>query len=808
MNLFLRFFLHVPSGSEVGVVTFGAFGARINLAPALVTDANRHGIFGKIPFKLLEDDVGCAGCGLRDAIKLASNDDSTIILMTASDDLKDKEVLELKDKVEEKALPIYSVTFDGLCKEVDVLTKFGGSFSVSLDRPDIVQSLADIFIAIINTGGNTRMIKKSYEHRYNLNGGQAIAGNFVVEENLDRDLWLILTSRFKEDVETFEVTSPSGIESKYPKYENGLVYFHKAGANEAGIWSYRAKLYPSTTPNSDLTVEVLAQSGDNDGIELKAWSNADGISGIDVKEEPVMIYASLYQEDLPIRGAEVKAKIRRPGSSTDSILVLRDDGTGYPDVTAGDGIYSAYFTDLTSEPGFYGLQVSATHNSGDASIPKPSSVQDSPAVDCCGSSMTANVYSVPTRSFELHVTAQSFKVTSGVEFVISDVGRPMIRDIFPPVRVTDLAVENYIENSLYATLTWLAPGGDYKQGKAAKYEIRCYTNMDALSDGTFSTMGIPVHESLLPKPAEAGTRQTATVALPWANEVFYYGLVSVDDAGNRGKVSNLIPVFALEVTTTTNLSFSYDGSDNSIDGVSDEALLSSLDAFTTNNTVLLVAGVVSGLTFIIVFIIIISVCRSRRKSAMLKQQKEARTQIFVNDIDAPDLGQSEQEVKPPAAYGGLWSSAAAEGSRGNHSPSSDFSYNLYNSNSRGNNLTNPSIITDQWTYLGQPAAVHDYRPPSATAVEVTPSEAMHIEATPAVPTPTYQNWTKPPSDNGTASTECSESDHSEKTLQAAAAAAAAAARVPLRRRFSSDHYSYSEQPNFSSEKRRRQESLV
>ena len=45
--------------------------------------------------------------------------------------------------------------------------------------------------------------------------------------------------------------------------------------------------------------------------------------------------------------------------------------------------------------------------------------------------------------------------------------------------------------------------------------------------------------------------QSATVGLPWANEVFYCGLVASDEAGNRSPVSNLVPVYAAEFTTTT-----------------------------------------------------------------------------------------------------------------------------------------------------------------------------------------------------------------------------------------------------------------
>ena len=127
-------------------------------------------------------------------------------------------------------------------------------------------------------------------------------------------------------------------------------------------------------------------------------------------------------------------------------------------------------------------------------------------------------------------------------------------------------------------------------------------------------MGIPVHGSLLPAPAQYGTAQSATVGLPWANEVFYCGLVASDEAGNRSPVSNLVPVYAAEFTTTTDASLVY--GENGLDGDGvyslDRALSSYiLDDFNRNPTVYIVAGVVTGAVFILVVIVGVTILRSR-----------------------------------------------------------------------------------------------------------------------------------------------------------------------------------------------------
>ena len=65
--------------------------------------------------------------------------------------------------------------------------------------------------------------------------------------------------------------------------------------------------------------------------------------------------------------------MRKPGSDYDgggvkSEIVLRDGGSGYPDITARDGVYTGYLTDYSPESGFYALSVRATDNEGRAQV--------------------------------------------------------------------------------------------------------------------------------------------------------------------------------------------------------------------------------------------------------------------------------------------------------------------------------------------------------------------------------------------------------------------------------------------------------
>ena len=844
-NALFRFFSHVPEGTEVGIVTFGGKRARTNMEPTVVTKSNRHGLFGKIPFRLLNDRDGCVACGLEIAGRLLTLTNElefssgSIVLITATE-VPVNSMREVKKMVYSQALPIYRVGFKTQCDEVSELTKYGANYVVHPRQKKLLQRLSDIFLSIINrvASSESRLIRKSFERDFIWQNDQVIEGNFVIEESLNMNMWMILTSPFKEDVELFEVISPSGVLSELPQYEHGLVYFHMPGMNEIGIWTFRAKLFPTVKSGVPLTIEVVSEATGSASVELSTWTNVDS-TGVDAMKDQVIVYASVSQSSLPIRNAKVVAHVQKPGSFDSVALTLRDDGTGYPDVTKGDGIYSAYFMDFAAEPGLYSISVTATHNNGEAMIPKPTKKSNNINMveDCCGSAMAENLYSIPTKSFEQHVSGPAFKVRKGIQFFLRD-GQPRANDIFPPSRVTDLSVMSYVNQSLYVTVSWSAPGGNLDQGKAFKYEIGLYTNQQTLLDSQhFQNRSIQVHESLLPKPSEFGSEQTATFLLPTANTVYYCALVAVDESGNRSPSSNLIALFAKEVTTTPSpdlLSANEGSSEASAVNSRTHSSLGDLLSSLGQNIYIIVAVVIS-LILIIGIIVVVKIIRMKKREAFKAKQKQ-RTQIFVNDIEPPNVGPHHAHndnmtdipdltTEKSIPYGGVWTSGdTTQGSTGgNHSPSSDFSneFNLY----RGNGSSNGGhafSLSDQasWAYMAanQPGLTGQGQKPAASTAPVHDFRPPSTEDVPDGVTPTYQNWNcKPPSDNGTAttsSTECStyESDQlSEKLQQQQQAATMIVAAMPRNNNGSVSSYdpcSLSLSPSFISEKRRRQESLV
>ncbi len=460
---------------------------------------------------------------------------------------------------------------------------------------------------------------------------------------------------FEEDIEVFEITSPSGRKHVFPKYDHGIVYFHfEAQSNEAGVWSFNARLHPivTRTSGSMVALEVFGQqSANGNAVTLDFWtapSNSVG-SGPTVT---TILYARLTQDLLPIQDANVQAFISVSDEPEVIKVTLKDEGSGYPDITRGDGIYSAYITHLSK--GFMSVQVQADYNHGRANLPKPYGVDVSEGVACCGSKLP-DFYTIPTSPFERIITGQSFANPGGMDSMddggfesISNNGLAVVqenRDIFPPSRITDLRLKSYANNSLKLTLQWTSPGDDFNIGRAFRYEMRCYTNPEALISSQFlDNVAIPVHESELPAPEEAGQTQEVTVSVPWSNEVFYYAIQALDDHNNRGQVSNLVPVYIEEIKTTTrmDLVFRVVNSTSSTNGQSE-----AYELIDNDTMIYVISGGITAFLLVLIFTFTLAMCRAKRKRQLKERppppmsetnRHQSEANIYVVNSNGSQLG--------------------------------------------------------------------------------------------------------------------------------------------------------------------------
>ena len=412
---------------------------------------------------------------------------------------------------------------------------------------------------------------------------------------------------------------------RFPLVERGSVYFELDGLAEAGIWSFAVAL-AAAKPNIQLSVSAYAELSADTTVTVSTWTSVHGRLASPL-DGPVIIYARVTDGELPVSGARVTVQIRKPQGEIVK-LQLGDEGTGYPDITAGDGIYSGYLTSFSSVAGYYSLEVVAEDGAGSARIPTPSAAM---AEDCCGSVYPV-VSSIPTPSFRRVVMGSSFYLTQGVQFFIRN-GLPRIEDIFPPSRITDLRVEpGKGSEGLQVVLGWTAPGGNFNQGTADRYQIRAYTNR---ADATNSSRsGVLVHEGSVPRPGPAGSVEQCAVTLPLANQIFWYGVVAVDAADNHGPLSNLVPVMTRELVLEAQAS-----STKNLTGIALHP--SVLEVFEDNLMVYIIAGCVTGIILIILIVILISLRISKTRNAV---SKKPRRDQYITEISSPTLIHSSSNL--------------------------------------------------------------------------------------------------------------------------------------------------------------------
>ena len=444
--------------------------------------------------------------------------------------------------------------------------------------------------------------------------GLAFSGAFSFTGEEEAELRVTLNIHEEDRVEFFEVRDPDGMQRLFSKWEDGMVYLHFSGRLPAGLWTYRAKLYPAskTIGDSDgegqVWVDVVAsRREEKDRLNVELLTSAGPLVH-NPRANPVRVFAHVTSaEGLPVSGATAMVLLYGPGGEQLE-LELHDDGLGYPDITKADGIYSAYIPSYSSLPGFYSLRL-VTFDSREGAFVETGAASP----DCCGSTLQ------PPGSPASPLPPYSLVLPGPALYLGPGLGG----DLAPPNRVTDLKIVAKRPLSLEVELRWTAPGGDWDYGKAANYDIRCHTNPKALTEERFQSQGIAVPAQLVPRPESRGNQQTVTVTVPWPNELFFFAIVSVDEGGQRSLVSNLEEVLVVEEASTLPPMEETDGGvEPSIDEDRDPS-----------QGLFIAGGVVSGLVVVILIILAVLMIRKRRKRSLVNSSSSTDDPNFpVSDI--------------------------------------------------------------------------------------------------------------------------------------------------------------------------------
>ncbi|CAJ0953923.1 unnamed protein product [Ranitomeya imitator] len=247
--------------------------------------------------------------------------------------------------------------------------------------------------------------------------------------------------------------------------------------------------------------------------------------------DPMIVYASVSQGLLPVKGAKVTAIIT-PEKGSNMVLELLDNGAG-ADTGKDDGVYSKYFFRFNVS-GRYGLKVRVACPESECGLTYPKNrIFALPGLVENGKVLMNP--SMPPEDHVLPALGPLTRAAAGGSFMVSDVIYTKT-DVYPPGKITDLEAKSKADSIV---LSWTAPGDDLDQENALSYDLRVSGNITELRDKFESSAVVDVTDL---KPSSAGSRETFTFIPKRDTEdtaVFYFALIAVDKNRQKSAPSNI-----------------------------------------------------------------------------------------------------------------------------------------------------------------------------------------------------------------------------------------------------------------------------
>ena len=229
MSIFLyRFIQYLPTGSELSIISFGTE-AKVNLPPTVVTDANREGLHGRIPRKVLDEDNACTYCALNTSLKALKNymgqlETGTVILVSGSSN-KPVNLEKISAEIRQVPLQVFPILYPASV-EADLvhLATYGKVYSIPEGEESSVTPLnylSEVLLDVLHLAEGLR-IQKIHETKHL---SYEFAGTFTMEQDILHKMHVTLSVDDENKVEFFEVTNPSGKKHLFSQFEDGMVVF-------------------------------------------------------------------------------------------------------------------------------------------------------------------------------------------------------------------------------------------------------------------------------------------------------------------------------------------------------------------------------------------------------------------------------------------------------------------------------------------------------------------------------------------------------------------------------------------------------
>ena len=180
-------------------------------------------------FRLSPVDVtACLECGLEVATGITEMDPTSeiILISSSSEDKSSFNSTSAFHQLLSASNNIHHVFFRSASPHEEQTGALGANTYLVPTNPHamIRQHLSDIFLSILKNSINGPTIECTFLKTWSESPPE-VRGTFVVESSVNSKLLVLLTTDVKNDLEIFELTSPSGQKHAFPKYDYASVYF-------------------------------------------------------------------------------------------------------------------------------------------------------------------------------------------------------------------------------------------------------------------------------------------------------------------------------------------------------------------------------------------------------------------------------------------------------------------------------------------------------------------------------------------------------------------------------------------------------
>ncbi|EFA08980.2 calcium-activated chloride channel regulator 4 [Tribolium castaneum] len=513
----------LPDNAEVGMVLAEESSKKVlNIVSVKNSNKdennNRDKFYSKIPY--IPSDIlraGCLNCALKDAVEMLNDRTKTngpannVIVVIAAGIESFEEVNKTMEKVKKSKIKIATINYPTIMR-ANLLNRLaeetnGVSYTVFERKLNVDTTLLSTYFELQNvlydivknfySGSPSDLPIEIHRRQITDDGRSSITGSFMLDSTMGKpsQFTFFTHNSVTPLIKSIKLISPS--HQVFAERNDRFIDFKMIGLtaniSESGTWTYVVEPYPGNPQPHFLQVTATPISPTAPVVTARFWTHRNQDNG------PLILLVEVKKGEIPVLGAKVEVTVTKPeinGSYPHkNSFELLDTGSGDPDVTKGDGVYTRYFNVGENGQGLYNFEVTVNDN-GNTAYTWTESGEFDDNKPCCGSSISSPGVT-PVSPFQRVLPKKTLMITS------DDI---TAAEAISSGRIGDLRAQ-IIPEDMKARLTWTSP--DLGGQTVTRYEIKYAASIPDITDG-FETKS-KEWDNAQPFPLPPGSETTYTL---------------------------------------------------------------------------------------------------------------------------------------------------------------------------------------------------------------------------------------------------------------------------------------------------------